>query len=167
MEKIIDNIYVGSDEDDSYASSRGWAILCVCKDGPHSHRSMLGYTERAAPKDKNYFFVEEGNRMALNVIDADDPHKIRSEAINPGLEFVKKHYDAGDKVLIHCNRGHSRGPTTALMFLRLIGEMPYNFAKSVKVFKGLYPKYDPTQGMKIFAQKNWNELSMIGKTSNV
>jgi len=64
----------------------------------------------------------------------------------------------GKKILIHCNAGHSRGPTTALLFMRSIGELPQPFNRARKIFKVLYPPYDPGQGMLYTAHKMWNEV---------
>ena len=167
MEKIIDQLYVGDDNDDEKASTKDWSILVCAKDGPHGHRHMLGYTTQGAPKDKNYYFVQKGNRMALNLIDYDDPHKIQEEAVNAGLEFIREQIGEGKNVLVHCNAGHSRGPTTALMYLRTIGEMPGSFHQSETKFKTLYPKFSPAQGMEQFAKANWRSLLYEGKTHNV
>lgn len=167
MEKIIDHLYVGDDNDDTYASTRGWSILVCAKDGPYGHRHMLGYTTMAAPKDKDYYFVQKGNRMALNLIDYDSPYMIPEQAINAGLGFIKKQIDEGKNILVHCNAGHSRGPTTALMYLRLVGEMPSNFHQSETKFKTLYHKFDPNHGIEQFARYNWANLRNIGRVENV
>jgi predicted protein tyrosine phosphatase len=96
--------------------------------------------------------------MALNLLDLDDPHFIPEEAVFTGLNFINKRLTAGDKVLVHCNAGHSRGPTMGLMFLRTIGEMPSSFGTSEKIFRSLYPKYDPAMGMRTFARAHWAQL---------
>jgi predicted protein tyrosine phosphatase len=166
MDKIIDQLYVGDDNDDSHAAAKGFSILVCAKDGPHGHRHMLGYTTPGAPKDKNYYFVQKGNRMALNLIDSDNPNMIPEQAIQAGLDFIQEQVDEGKNVLVHCNAGHSRGPTTALMFLRSIGEMPGSFHQSETKFKTLYPKFDPNQGMEQFARFNWRNL-LGGKVENV
>jgi hypothetical protein len=151
-------LFVGDDKDDPEAVKRGFAILCCCKDGPVGHRSILHYHTLGAPKDANYYHVTRGKRMALNLLDLDDPHFIPEEAVFPGLNFINKHLKAGDKVLVHCNAGHSRGPTMGLMFLRTIAEMPSSFGTSEKIFRSLYPKYDPGTGMRTFARAHWTQL---------
>ena len=80
-----------------------------------------------------------------------------------GLKWAKKEYDAGRTILFHCNAGHSRGPTTAFMFLRAIGEMPHGFIESMKIFRKLYPEYSPGIGMKQKAQELWRELPTLFK----
>jgi hypothetical protein len=164
MKSVLDGadgkpiLFVGSDSDDQDAAKRGYAILSACKDGPWGHRSALGYKERGAPKGNQYYYAVRGKRMVLNLIDLDDPNFIPEEAIFPALRFINKHLKAGDKVLVHCNAGRSRAPTIALLFLRTIGEMPSGFGTSEKVFRALYPEYDPGVGMRTFARAHWGEL---------
>lgn len=157
--QIIPGLYVG--DDDAYQRLKdrpGWSFLRCCKEGPGGHRQTLGYTTLGAPKDKNYLWVKRGNHMALNLLDLDDPEFIAEGMINMGLDFIRERLAAGDKVLIACNQGHSRGPTTALMYLRTVGEMPYAFTKAERVFRTLYPKYDPGQAMRQYARSHWRQL---------
>lgn len=165
MVEIIPRIYVGSDEDFEKAHSLGYTILTCAKDGTHGHRSILKYTTLGATKDSNYFFVDRGKHAACNLIDAEDPDFIPKEVIDAAIKCITKHYEAGDKILIQCNAGHSRGPTTALLFLRTIGEFPEGFTTAKKKFKTLYPKYDPGAGMEHYARAHWKELGDINATS--
>jgi hypothetical protein len=103
--------------------------------------------------------VRKGNLMALNLLDLDDPNFIPTEMIRKGLQFVHERLQAGDKVLIACNQGHSRGPTVALMYLRSIGEMPYHFIGAERVFRTLYPPYSPAQGIRQYARSHWDSLA--------
>lgn len=151
-------LFVGDDNDDPEAQKKGYAILACAKDGLYGHRSILRYTSLGAPKDANYYHVTRGKRMALNLLDLEDPNFIPKEAVFPGLRFINKHLKAGDKVLVHCNAGHSRGPTMAMMFLRTIGELPSGFVTSEKIFRSLYPRYDPGVGMRTFARAHWEQL---------
>jgi len=151
-------LFVGDDNDDPEAQKKGYAILVCAKDGLYGHRSILRYHTLGAPKDVNYYHVTRGKRMALNLLDLDDPHFIPEEAVFTGLNFINKRLTAGDKVVVHCNAGHSRGPTMGLMFLRTIGEMPSSFGTSEKIFRSLYPKYDPAMGMRTFARAHWAQL---------
>lgn len=151
-------LYVGSDDDDKEAQKRGYYIVSACKDGPYGHRAALGYTTQGAPKGPQYYHAISGHRMVLNLIDHADPAFIQEDAIFPALRFIHKHITAGEKVLVHCNHGHSRGPSVAMMFLRTIGELPSGFLTSEKVFKSLYPDYDPNVGMRHFVRAHWQQL---------
>jgi len=166
MEQIINNLFLGSDNDHAYALSKGWPILVAAKAGPWGHQQELGYTSHGAPKDHTYYFVDHGNVRHLNLIDPDNPHLIGAEAINAGLEFIQKHIDNGP-LLVHCNQGHSRGPSIVLMYLRTIGEMPNGYMQSQKKFKTIYPMYAPQQGIDQFTRFNWRRLLYEGQTTNV
>lgn len=163
MEKIIDRIYVGSDEDVVKAKERGYSRLTCAKDGPDGHRAMLGYETLGAPKGDDYLFASRGHWGAMNCIDHKDVEFIPTKMILAGLKWAKKEYDAGHTILFHCNHGHSRGPTTALMFLRAIGEMPHGFTESLKIYRTLYPPFDPQTGMKQKAHMLWKELATLFK----
>ena len=161
MEEIYSRIYVGGDEDYLKVKGKeGWSWLRCAKYGPDGHRELLGYTSRGAPAGPNYlFFRKNDHLMALNLLDLSDPNMIQFDGcIKVGLDFIRERLEAGDKVLIACNSGHSRGPTTGLMFLRSIGDLPYHFVKSENIYKTLYPKYDPGQGMRQIARAHWTEL---------
>lgn len=159
MEEIISKLYVGGDKDyEKLAGKDGWSFLRCCKEGPGGHRSTLGYTTLGAPKGKEYLVARRGKRLALNLIDLDDPNYISPEMINKGLDFIDERLKAGDKVLVACNQGHSRGPTVAMMYLRRIDELPDNFHSAEKIFRTLYPAYDPGQGMRQFARSYWRSL---------
>jgi hypothetical protein len=163
VEKIVDQIYVGGDADVTKAEERGYSRLACCKDGPDGHRMMLGYNSLGAPKDDNYLFASRKHWGAMNLIDHDDVDMIPEDGILEALAWAKKEYDAERTILFHCNAGVSRGPTMALMFMRTIGEMPTSFNSSVKIFRSLYPKYDPGVGMKQRAYMLWDELLTLFK----
>lgn len=158
MENVLPHLWVGGDLDYQKVKDReGWSFLRTCKDGPGAHRETLGYHTLGAPKGPNYLWVRRGNRMALNILDLDDPSRISDDMVRHGIDFVKERVEAGDKILIACNAGHSRGPTTALLYMRSIGEMPHNFITSERIFRTLYPPYDPGTGMRQFARSHWYE----------
>lgn len=163
MEKIIDRIYVGSDADVAKAKERGFSRLTCAKDGPDGHRAMLGYTSLGAPKGSDYLFASQKHWGAMNCVDHENVDYVPEKMIIAGLKWAKQEYDAGRSLLFHCNQGHSRGPTTALLFLRAIGEMPHGFNESLKIFRKLYPPYDPAIGMKQRAHMMWKELPNLFK----
>lgn len=159
MEKLLPNLelYVGGDRDyDKLSGKSGWAWLRCAKYGPGGHQQTLGYHTPAAPKGPNYLYVRKGNLLALNLLDLDDPNFVSEQMMNKGLDFIDERLKAGDKVLVACNQGHSRGPTTAMLYLRRIGEMPYSFIQAERVYRTLYPPYDPAQGMRQYARSHWN-----------
>lgn len=161
MEQILDNLYIGSDADFDHlkiSKAKAWSILRCCKEGTGGHRQTLGYVTQAAPKGASYHAVRKDNVTALNFIDPHDPNFIPYEMVLKGVEFIGERLAAGDKVLVACNRGHSRGPSTALLYMRSIGELPGNFVQSERIFRTLYPGYDPGIGMRQFARMHWDKF---------
>lgn len=157
MEQVIPNLYVGGDVDYEKVKDRaGWSFLRCCKFGPGGHKDTLGYTTQGAPKGPDYLAVKRGHRMALNFIDVEDPNLIPVEMVKKGLKFIEERREAGDKVLVACNAGHSCGPTTAFLYLRAIGELSGSFISSERIFRTLYHKYDPGQGARQFARSHWD-----------
>lgn len=160
MEQVIPGIFVGGDKDyERIAPREDFSAVRCCKYGPGGHKDTLKYTTRAAPDGPNKYWVEKGRLMALNLLDLDDPHYVNLDMIKHALAFAQAERAKGQKVLFACNEGHSRGPSCALMFLRAIGEMPHPFIQSEKVFKTLYSKYEPAQGIRQFARDHWSELN--------
>ncbi len=163
MEKIIDRIYVGGDQDVDKAKERDYSRLAACKDGIDGHRAMLGYDTMGAPKGDDYLFASKKHWGAMNCIDVKDVDMIPDKMIFAALKWAKKEYDAGRTILFHCNAGHSRGPTTCLMFMRAIGEFPQSYNRARRIFHDLYPPYDPEIGMKQKAFMLWDELPNLFK----
>jgi len=162
MQEIYDNVWVGDDSDyEKVKDKKDWRAVRMCKYGPGGHKETLGYDTPGAPKGKNYLSVEAPNRIAINILDMEDPNMIPWECITTALNYAKEKLDEGYKILIACNSGHSRGPTTGLMFLRAIGDMPHNFHMSERIYRTLYHKYDPGMGMRQVARSHWAELDRM------
>lgn len=166
MEQVYPHLYVGDDH--NYLTLKGkdgWSFVRCCKDGPGGHRDLLGYETHAAPKGNDYLFTTKGNTLALNFIDPHDPHYIQPEMVRKGLAFIAERLQDGGKVLVACNQGHSRGPILALLYLRGIGELPHNFITAERVFRTLYPAYEPGLGTRQFARTHWGafEDSLNGR----
>lgn len=157
MENVLGRLYVGGDKDyESIKDKLDWSVLRCAKYGPGGHQDTIGYRTLAAPKGPDYLAVKKGDRMALNFIDANDPNLIPAKMVETGLQYIDQRINAGDKVLVACNSGRSRGPTTAMLYLRAIGELPGNFISSERIFRTLYHKYDPGIGMRTFARNRWS-----------
>ena len=148
MVEVIPRLFVGSY--DNYIRERKSFdyIVSACKEP--CHRSALGYTTNAAPKDKDYYFVERGNQLILNLVDAHSVDYIPPTVINKALTTLRKrHMEDGGRVLVHCNQGHSRAPSIALMYILLnMDILGKDYDKVVEKFKELYPRYHPNNGMR-------------------
>ena len=160
---IAQSLYVGNDASYELVKDKSdWKTLRVCKFGPGGHKESLGYKTQGAPPGPDYLSVVKQNRMALNAIDVADPNLIPVGMIETGLKYVDSQLRSGHKVLIACNAGHSRGPTTGLLYLRAIGEFPgITFQHAERVYRGLYPMYSPGIGMRTFAKSQWTHFDNL------
>ena len=149
---------MGGDKDVPEAKDVGMHGCGAEKTALTGHRDLLGYTTRAAPKGQNYLFVRKGDHAAMNLIDTDDPELFPKKCFSEGIRFTQEMWSEGKKILVHCNAGHSRGPTMAMLFLRSIGELPQPFNRAEKIFHTLYPPYDPGHGMEFWARKLWDKI---------
>lgn len=153
------SVWVGDDTDyEKIRDNPGFLACRVAKYGPGGHQQTLGYHSLSAPKNKNYLHVEQKDHLAVNILDLDDPSMIPIECIDVAVNYIRRKLALGKNILVACNQGKSRGPATAMAFLRTIGELPYNFAKSETVFKTLYPKCDLGMGIRQVLRSQWASL---------
>lgn len=124
MKKIVEHLYVGTVSDIPCAKQAGISILGACKEPLHRQHAKLqgeseeGYVGRAMPKDEpEYLFAERDHALYLNLIDAREAKYIPDEVIDKALEFIDKEVADGRDVLICCNKGESRSPSIALMWM--------------------------------------------------
>jgi hypothetical protein len=149
MKEIYSRLYIGGDPDYlKVADDPDWRVLRATKEGEGGHRSLLGYTERAAPLGKDYLHAKKGRVLALNLIDADSADYIPNAALDTGLDYISESLRLGHKVLVACNRGESRAPSLGLLWLVQNGKLPANFSQALRQFKSLYPDYDPAPGIR-------------------
>lgn len=158
---IYPNVYVGNDIDAekllAIYNHEEWFILHCAKE--KWHRQFVGYVGRGAPKESpEYLFARRGNRMALNMVDAKSPMFFSKEMITAGLDFLEEGHKAGKKLLIHCNVGESRGPSTAMLFVfKRILKNNATFEEAEKELKQIYPTYNPGEGIRGHLMQYWDE----------
>ena len=160
MVEIFPRLFIGSEVDYEGVVKHqdGWGVVHACKE-PY-HRQLLGYKGRGAPKDHpEYLVAERGNRLFLNLVDTHDPTYIPQEIIDAGLQFIDKALKSGIKVLIHCNLGESRSPALGLLYLAVYTDtLPReSLLEAEKVFRQIYPAYNPKEGMRGFLRDHWSE----------
>jgi predicted protein tyrosine phosphatase len=158
--EILSNLYVGNQDDYEYSVKyeSGWAVVHACKE-PY-HRQLLGYRTQGAPKEHpEYFFANRGNRLYLNLVDANDPMYIPKNIIDESLGFINEKLKANMKVLIHCNKGESRSPIIGLLYLASIGHLKSTrFIDAENEYRNVYPYYNAANGMRMFAMKNYSSF---------
>ena len=126
-----------------------WSVLSAAKDP--WHRQMVGYVTKSAPEGPERLVARRGNHMALNLIDVRElgpggHHYIPDEVIEAAMGFISERLKAGDRVLVHCNRGQSRAPSLALLWMWREGFLSRECP--VPMFAQIYEKFLPSAGLK-------------------
>lgn len=158
MIEVAENLYIGSQDD--YESNvkfqTDWFVIHACKE-PY-HRQTLGYTGRAvANTHPEYLLAERDNRLILNLVDVADPKYIAKEIIDKTIAVIDENI-GHKKILLHCNQGMSRSATIGLLYLHHVGIISTDvFQEAEREFLKLYPNYNPANGMRVFAEKHWDE----------
>jgi predicted protein tyrosine phosphatase len=159
MREVYKGLFVGDDSDfEKVKNDSSWYIVRACKEGPGGHRNILHYTSPGAPKDRNYLFVKRSRFLVLNIIDAQDPTFVPDSLIDESLTFINDQLSKNHKVLIACNHGLSRSPTIAFLYLYSAGKLPQEYHKALRSFRQIYPQYDPSPGLELYAKRRIREM---------
>lgn len=164
MIEIHPNLFIGhqGDYEHQVQGQDGWAVVHACKEP--FHRDLLGYNTRGAPKgNPEYFFAERGNRLYLNLVDANDPAYILKEIIDKALVFIHEKLAQDLKVLVHCNQGESRSPGIGFLYLlRHTDVLPKtSLEEALGAFRRIYPAFHPSGGISGFIAAHWEEYGAI------
>ena len=142
--QVADNLFYGS-----LACCRikgDFAIVHACKDPCHRKTKAIETV------------YEIGSDLYLDMVDADKPKYFDLESFRRFLDFTDRHIK-DRPVLIHCNKGGSRAPSLALLYMaKRLGTLPngsYNDARHV--FKQAF-NYRPNKGIAAFLTENWGAL---------
>lgn len=145
--EVFTNLFVGDAEGIREAKKRDMYIIHAAKEP--WHRERLGYTGRAAPKNHPYYlWYADYLAMYCNLVDAPDAKYVPDELVTAIVWQMQAHLSIGKQVFIHCNKGESRAPTMALLYL-LKNEKGWTVDK----FKEAYPAYNPGAGMATYLQQ--------------
>jgi predicted protein tyrosine phosphatase len=148
MIEVYRRLWVGDEGDEAKVRYKpDWWVLHAAKE-PY-HRRFVGYTSVGAdPDGEEYLFARRGVKLALNLVDARDIKYIPDAVLDAGLAFIDEAMATAAHVLVHCNKGESRGPSLALLWLHKQG-----LVTSIREFQRLYPRYIPGKGMKEAVEK--------------
>lgn len=160
MIEIHTGLFVGNQADcvQLLVEPGSWRFVHACKE-PH-HRQLLGYTGRGAPKEHpEYFFARRGNRLYLNLVDAPKPEFIPKTIVDAALAFIDEALGESAQVLVHCNQGESRSPSIGLLYLASRTDLlsKASLEESERLFRLLYPTYNPAMGIRGFMETNWDK----------
>lgn len=157
--EVYERILIGDEKDCAVglALQPGEAMVHACKSP--CHQRAVGYKKSLSPDHLNYLHLEYPNDLFLNLIDPPLPlFKLQSFQIF--RRFATQHYTNGDTLTIHCNKGESRAPSLAMLFLskqlQVIGDESYDVAR--EEFVKLYPGFTPGKGIETYMRDNWEAL---------
>jgi len=166
MIEVKQDIFVGNESEVySLLHSEEWAFVHCCKHPFHC--DMVGYKGVLPKTHPNYPFIIEGNRMALNLVDADSYaydeywHSFFLNMFNNAFNFIDSQLQSGKKVFIHCNQGESRGPSIALLYLISKGYHEKTFDETVQNYSTLYPNYKPRASIFGNIKDSWDYYTSI------
>lgn len=156
MQEVHERVFV-TDATSCLAGFNDVAVVHACKSP--CHQRAVGYTGKLPSSHPNYLVLERGSDLYLNIIDPPVP-LFMPALFSSFLNFAQKHWDAGKRLIIHCNQGESRAPSLALLFLArglsVIEDSSYVAARSE--FQKLYPRYQPGKGIQTYFTQNWAKL---------
>lgn len=158
MKKVYQNLYICNDQFNCWDFDATSAVVHACKHPCHC--KALNYKNRLEASHPNYLVLERDNHLVLNMVDMDkelDP-KFTNPMLQAAMSFIER-FIVKNKLLIHCNKGQSRSPSIALLYLaRIKAISASSFEKAEEDFRLLYPLYTPGNGIRIYMKKNWATL---------
>ena len=162
MTELFNGFFVGNDDDCRQLEARsGYYVVHACKS--NCHQNAVGYKGNLDKKHPYYLSYQTKFDLYLNIIDAETPLPVEfgDPMFNKAMEFIDDRYHkTGEaRVLIHCNKGQSRGPSIALVFMARLGKIDsISYDTATRDFKKLYPEYAPGKGIAHYLENNWAKL---------
>lgn len=158
MQQVFERVWVADDQSCRPGGGE-WAVVHACKSP--CHQRAVGYQGSLLSSHPNYLVLSRGFDLYLNLIDPPKP-LFMSASFGAFLSFADAQWTAGRKLLIHCNRGESRAPSLALLFLAkrrsVLDDSSYPAARGE--FERLYPNYRPGAGIQTYFSGKWRELGL-------
>jgi len=156
MIKVYERLYVGCDHE-CFESKEGWVTVHACKSP--CHQRAVGYRGNLPSNHPNYLVLERKNNIYLNMIDPPRP-LFMMPLFTEFLKFTRYYWNEGKNIFIHCNKGESRAPSLALLFLaKEVGKISNDsFEKAKEEFIKIYPGYTPGIGIQTYLSDNWEKF---------
>lgn len=153
--KVAERLSFGDETTCTNLSDTSVAIVHACK--TPCHQRAIGYHGSLHSTHPHYLAFENGKHLFLNLIDPAQP-LFMMPSFQAFLRFVDREIQERD-VHIHCNRGESRAPSLALLYLakRLHVIPDESYASASASFCQQFP-YRPGQGIKTWLTKHWEAI---------
>ncbi|MBU0761657.1 MAG: dual specificity protein phosphatase family protein [Candidatus Altiarchaeota archaeon] len=157
MIEVSANLFVGNEADCHHTNEDGWAVVHACKHP--CHQNSVGYRGNLSSPHPNYLIKEVDNHLFLNMVDMVQPlsPKFTNPMMNAAIGFINRNIER-KKVLIHCNKGQSRSPSIAMVYLAKNHLIPNDYDQAIEQFIKKYPAYSPGNGISMYLKKNWSYL---------
>lgn len=161
-EIIKSRLSVGGIDDFNTIDLRVNAVLSACQT---VHYRYMGWDRKKNKPDRaspEYLVMENGNLMSINWVDADDPKLFEWGGVDvfiQALDFIDKWWGKRH-ILVHCDKGKSRGPMVCLLYLakrvRKISNNSYD--EAAVDFLEIMQDIDPGLGIEGFVANHWDEI---------
>jgi len=159
MIEVVDDLYVGDDSACRRASGDAWRVVHACKHP--CHQNAVGYTGSLPQDHPEYLTSRRDGDLYLNIVDMDRKlsHEFTEPIVTAALDFVEDHHGE-QQVLIHCNKGQSRSPALAMLYLaKRAGQITdAGYADARQEFDELYPQFRPGRGVDAYLRDYWSAL---------
>jgi predicted protein tyrosine phosphatase len=135
-----------------------WAVINTSK---HFHATLVGVPPNQLNNSSHYLTFRREGLLSFNMVDAEARYykMLGPQAFVDALDFIDQ-WSGVRSILINCDRGTSRSPTVALLYvakrLHLIPEG--SFADAHSAFLALYPIYRPG-GIGNFVAAHWATIN--------
>ncbi|MFI5035581.1 MAG: hypothetical protein ACHQFZ_05195 [Acidimicrobiales bacterium] len=134
-----------------------WAVVNTSK---VLHAQLVGVPQNQLKRTSHYLRLEREGLLSFNMIDGEARYfqMLGPEAFVDSLDFID-HWRGTRAVLVNCDRGMSRSPTVAMLYLakRLHLLPDASFVEALLAFRRLYPNYDPG-GVGKFVSMHWASI---------
>lgn len=147
--KITDRLYIG-DEFDCRAGENKLAVIHACKTPCYTRWA----DKIRGLKNSQRLVLKDDQNLYLNIVDSHKPLFMHF-TFTSFLQFTQKHLQ--DIILIHCNKGQSRSPALATLFLSKVRREISNnsFSNAFKDFQKLTGHIYGWRGIHRFLEGNW------------
>jgi hypothetical protein len=164
VQELVPRLFTGGG-DDCFEGVAGWAVVHACRHPCHrwAHRitpSLPRPLSLPSAAVGGRAAIERGRDLFLDLIDPPVP-LFEPATFTAFLDFAGRAWAAGARLLVHCNRGRSRSPSLALLFLARLGVISGgSYAAAARDFAALCPDYAPGEGIRRFLAERWQELKV-------
>lgn len=157
MREVSSGLFVGTEHDCFRESRDDWSVVHACKNP--CHVQAVCYRGSLPSDHPHYLLLEEDRHLYMNLIDPAVP-LFKKESFTGFRSFASEHRGAGLNVLIHCNKGLSRAPSLALLFLaKDLGGIPAeSYRAARRGYEEIDPSYTPGLGIQKYLRDNWGEF---------